>query len=463
MVKMVTYEKHDEISWDLIVIPVFKGTKKAGEIKPEESAFEKTSFVRARAEGETDKLYVGLGDKADITPHRLLRAGGAAGRFAREGKYASVRICREFSDGVLEFCEGFMLGAYSFAKYKTGDATGDITISAMKTQADGNGVEKAEAAAAGTAFARDLAKLSTDELYPDSFADMVTERFSGTAVSVKVYKSGELLNEGFVGTEAVGRGGAHKPCYVELRYATDPSLPLTALIGKGVTFDMGGVNAKQGRDLSSMRGDMGGAAAVAGAMDIIQASGAKANIIALIPLAENLPDANALLPGMVLRYPQSVTVEVKNTDAEGRLMLADALLHGGWLGAARAVDIATLTGSVSAALGNRTAGVFGSDNLCAALISSGEARGELLWRMPLIDDYRDYIKSDLADIANISSESEAGSITAALFLKTFVKEGMDWAHVDMAGVSFVKSPYGFLTKGASGFGARLLAEFVLKG
>src|SRR5699024_3648854 len=233
------------------------------------------------------------------------------------------------------------------------------------------------------------------------------------------------------GVLAVARGSDYAPAFVELTYCTDPSKPRVALVGKGVTFDTGGISLKGGRNISDMRMDMGGAAAVAGAMQLLVQSEAQVNVVALIPMVENMPDSKSLLPGEVIHYKNDCTVQVGNTDAEGRLILADGLISAGELGAEYVVDIATLTGAIANALGSKLAGVFGDEELALKMKQLGDENGDHNWPMPLVDAYENYLNSDYADFNNISSKGEAGSITAALFLRRFVPESSKWLHVDM--------------------------------
>src|SRR5690625_2914882 len=235
------------------------------------------------------------------------------------------------------------------------------------------------------------------------------------------------------------------------------ALPIS-LVGKGVTFDTGGISLKGGRNIGDMRMDMGGAAAVAGVMQLLAKSKAKVNVIGLIPIAENMPDSKAFLPGEVIRFKNGHTVQVGNTDAEGRLILADGLIRAGEHQAEYIVNIATLTGAVVSALGSKLAGVFGDTKLSEDMIVIGEENGDFIWPMPLVDAYESYLKSDYADFSNISSKGEAGAITAGLFLRRFVPSASKWLHVDMAGVMDSQES-GYYTKSATGFGARLLADF----
>ena len=261
------------------------------------------------------------------------------------------------------------------------------------------------------------------------------------------------------GVLTVARGSIYKPSFVELVYKGDASKPLVALVGKGVTFDTGGISLKSGKDLSDMRMDMGGAAAVSGALTLLAKSKAKVNVVALIPIVENMPDNTSVLPGEVITYKNGLTVQVGNTDAEGRLILADALIRAGEWKAEYIVDIATLTGAIVNALGTELGGVFGDEELSAQMKKIGDQNGDFIWPMPLVEAYDKSLDSDYADMNNISSLGGAGSITAGLFLRRFVPKESKWLHVDMAGMMSKNSASGYYAKSATGYGARLLADF----
>jgi len=284
------------------------------------------------------------------------------------------------------------------------------------------------------------------------------KEFADTDVSVNVFDEEKLKEMEMNGVLTVNRGSEYAASFVEMTYCSDESKPLVALVGKGVTFDTGGISLKKGRNISSMRMDMGGTAAVAGAMKLLARTKAKANVVALIPMVENMPDSKAVLPGEVIHYKNGHTVQIGNTDAEGRLILADGLIRAGELNAKYIVDIATLTGSIGNALGSKLAGVFGDEDLSCVMKKIGDENGDFNWPMPLVNAYDDYLKNDYADFSNISSKGEAGSITAALFLRRFVPNSCKWLHIDMASVMMGEEK-GYYTKEASGFGARLLADY----
>lgn len=359
---------------------------------------------------------------------------------------------------ITAFVEGWNLGTYKFITYKSkakGFAS-ELVLNDKSTY--GANAELGEIRANATAFSRDLMNELSNVLNPESFPEVLKENFAETDVNINVLDKAKIEELKMNGLLTVNRGSEYDPSFVEIEYKGDPSKPLVALVGKGVTFDTGGISLKGSRDLSDMRMDMGGAAAVSGAMKLLAESKAKVNVIALLPIVENMPDSKAVLPGEVIQYKNGHTVQVGNTDAEGRLILADGLIRAGEHKAEYVVDIATLTGAVVGALGSKVAGVFGDEGLSADMKAIGDENGDFNWPMPLVDAYDSYLDSDYADFNNISSKGEAGAITAGLFLRRFKPENCKWLHVDMAGV-MESSNVGYYAKSASGFGARLLADF----
>ena len=356
------------------------------------------------------------------------------------------------------FTEGWELGAYQFVTYKS-----DVTAFQTELHVTGDEakpfVESGKIRAEATAFSRDLMNEVSNVLNPETFPEVLKKNFEGTNVEVNVLGKKDLEEMEMNGVLTVARGSIYKPSFVELIYKGDASKPLVALVGKGVTFDTGGISLKSGKDLSDMRMDMGGAAAVSGALTLLAKSNAQVNVVALIPIVENMPDNTSVLPGEVITYKNGLTVQVGNTDAEGRLILADALIRAGEWKAEYIVDIATLTGAIVNALGTELGGVFGDEDLSAQMKKIGDQNGDFIWPMPLVDAYDKSLDSDYADMNNISSLSGAGSITAGLFLRRFVPEESKWLHVDMAGMMSKTSASGYYAKSATGYGARLLADY----
>jgi leucyl aminopeptidase len=423
--------------------------------------------------GETNLLVVGLGEVVKLDVETIRIAAGNAGR-AVEKEKGIITLDVSFdafpldgpvnkTDAVTAWVEGWLLGTYVFDKYKSNkqpQSLQEMYINSLSAEGIEAAIRLGEIRAEGTIIARDLANEPPNILRPDKLAERAEALFFGDAVQVKVYRGEELIAKQMNGIIAVGKGSEYPPALIELSYCSDPSKPLTALIGKGITFDTGGISLKSGRDLSNMRIDMGGAAAVLGALHIMVKTKQPVNVVILVAAAENMPDSRSMLPGEVIRYANGISVQVKNTDAEGRLVLADALIHAANLGAARIVDIATLTGACAAALGDRIAGILGHAPMLETLQRAGSRSGEKVWPLPLEDEYEDSLKSHYADLSNISTLTLGGAITAALFLRRFVDPNCEWAHIDMAGPMETDSTKGYNVAGATGYGARLLADFI---
>ncbi|XOK59196.1 leucyl aminopeptidase family protein [Paenibacillus elgii] len=446
------------------------------ELRPAMKARGAVTWFYGRGE-EAHVLIVGLGPEAKINAERVREAAGNAARAVHKEGFATVTVMLEplvralggalsEEEAVRAWAEGWLLGSYAFDKYKSRKEARTVECLHLVCAGDGEAsyeeaLKQTAIRAEGTMFARNLCNEPPNVLHPESLVEMVRERFAERPVNVHVYGEQELADLGMNGLLTVAQGSRYKPALIELTFCTDPSQPLLALVGKGITFDMGGMNVKSGRDISDARFDMGGACAVLGAMDMISRSELQANIVALIAVADNMPDAAAFVPSTVVTYPNGLSVQVGNTDAEGRLVLADALLHAGRLGAREVIDIATLTGNVGEALGLGLAGAWGDRQLVDTLAAIGEHCGDRLWPMPLVDDYEELLRSDYADMNNIPPISYGGAIVAALFLRRFVADAMRWVHIDMANTVQAKAARGYYPAGATGYGARLLADFAV--
>lgn len=463
------------------VYPLYRGEEFMYPISGNKRNAAKSVWFRRRSDEEREVLAVLLGERTSTGLEAVRRGGGLAARNIQKEGLLSGCLVRKApivadssgktaaSDWLQAWLEGWLLGLYGFHKYRTSiRKPGKVSLSIhpddwpeMTEQEIEDVIRLAEIRARGTYLARDMVNEPPDRLHPDRMVEWIEEHFRGTPVKVTVYQGKDLTDYQMNGLLKVGSGSVYPPALIEMRYEGDPSQPLISLVGKGITFDMGGMNVKSGKDISDARMDMGGAAAVAGAMDILAARQSKVNVAALIAVAENVPDAHAMLPSSVVSFPNGLTVQAANTDAEGRLVLADALLHAARLGAAEAVDIATLTGNVGQALGLGIAGIWGDREMTRELVEIGERNGERLWPMPLMDEYEAELHSDYADLSNIGSSSLAGAITAALFIRRFVTKPMKWVHIDMAGTVQYKGETAFSASGATGYGARLLADYVV--
>jgi leucyl aminopeptidase len=329
-------------------------------------------------------------------------------------------------------------------------------------------LELAVAVARAVYLARDLINMPSLVKTPEWLADRAVEVASASGLTARVVGQADLEAGGFGGLVAVGAGSPRGPRLVELTYrgpdAPDGSRPRRVLVGKGITFDSGGLSLKPAASMVDMKTDMSGAAAVLGALSACAAAGVPGDVRGLLCLAENMIDGGAMRPGDVITIRGGRTVEVLNTDAEGRLVLADGLAYAVEGGRPDAlVDVATLTGAISVALGRRTAGLFASDDgLAEALSAAATQAGERLWRLPLVEDYRPAIDSPVADLANIGRALDVagGSIVAALFLREFTA-GAPWAHLDIANTARSDSDDGEISKGGTGWGVRTLLAWLL--
>ena len=418
-------------------------------------------------------LIVGLGDQEKFSLNKYRNAVMTGIRAAiKEGAEEVTFLLptgTEASEAELVqvTAEGAMLGQYRFDKYKKNKeeiTVQNVTIATAEGALSGHedAIKTGRVYAEGTIIARDLKNEPGNKMRPYDLAQFAVDHFRGTKATVEVIKGDALVDKQFVGLITVGKGSDHPPAMVKITLQNDASKPLTALVGKGMTFDTGGVSLKTyARDLSDMRLDMGGAAAVVGAMHILTQLDANVNVVAMLCACENGIGGGAALPGDLIEYPNGTSVQIGNTDAEGRLVLADALLHAQDLGAETVIDISTLTGACAAALGSKLAGLFcNTDAMASDLKKAGNATGELLWELPLFDEYDDLLYSAYADVRNIS-DGGGGAITAALFLRRFVGSEQKWAHLDIAGQMEVKRSGSFSNEGATGFGARLMADYVI--
>ena len=413
----------------------------------------------------------GVGDKNDEARLANCEKAGAA----LAAKYQSAgneELVLDLTDGGLNAEEtacvllGLRLRNWRFDLYRT-KMKDEQKITLARTTVVG-APEGTEAAwddmahvATGVEFTRELITEPANILYPESFVERCQKRFEGTGAELIVLDEAQMEKMGMGSLLGVGLGSDRESRILAIRWNGGGSEAPTAFVGKGVTFDTGGISIKPGPGMEDMKWDMGGAGAVAGAMLALVGRKAKANLVGVMGLVENMPDGKAQRPGDVVTSMSGQTIEVLNTDAEGRLVLADAL-H--WtqeeFQPARIVDFATLTGAMIIALGHEFAGVFSNDDqLAKDLHEAGETTGDRNWRMPIGPAYDKLINSPIADMKNIGGRA-AGSITAAQFLQRFIADGTPWAHVDVAGTVWSDKPGRTWGKGATGYGVRLIDRFV---
>ena len=481
-----------EINDDLLIVPVFEGETplaaqsalaaldhltrgmveavfQSGEMSGK--AGRSTLLHTAGSLSTRRVLLYGAGKRERVTPLVLQRmAGGAVRLLDGRGVRAAAFLLREnMADelSVRAVVEGVILGEVKGDLYRAKDETATPleTLHLVAERPDAANIEPAiavaETLAEATNFARTLGFEPGNVMTPTELASRAEAMAAREGLGFVALGEDEIKRMGMGALLAVSRGSQEPARLIVMRHepADAPQDELLALVGKGITFDSGGISIKPAERMDEMKYDMGGGAAVIGAMQAIARLKPRVRVIGVVPAAENLPSGRAVKPGDVVRSLSGKTIEVANTDAEGRLILADAITYAIQQGATTVVDVATLTGACVIALGeNRAAVMTNRPELADELTRAGEQSGERLWPMPLDKEYGDMIRSDIADVRNIGNRT-AGAITAAWFLKHFAGE-TSWAHLDIAGTAWTESAKPYLAKGATGFGVRLLTNFV---
>ena len=419
-------------------------------------------------------LCVGIGKGASVTRETLRAMAGKAVKQAMGLKVgtlgvavpSSKRLDMAKTDILASLAEGAALGNHRFDRYKDKPSKTplkriDLLVDAPPAKAERNLVRRVQEIADAAMLAREWVSLPPNDKRPDMLAGTIVEQAEAAGLKTEIMTDRALKTKKFGAMLAVGQGSDSKPRLVVLRHRPRGAKKTVVLVGKGVTFDSGGINLKPASGLAAMKSDMSGAAAAAGTAIAAARLKTPMNVVAVIPIVENMPSGGATRPGDVIRTYAGKTVEIGNTDAEGRLILADAMAF-----AARTykpdvmIDLATLTGACVVALGEKIAGVFSADDdLARSIEDAGVRTHERCWRLPLPDDYKELLKSDLADINNMSSTRWGGAITAALFLSEFAGETR-WAHIDIAGPAFSTKAGPYCEAGGSGFGVRLLCDLL---
>ena len=419
-------------------------------------------------------LVVGLGDESSLSPDRVRRAAGIAAR--KVGNAASVALALPAAEPayVRAVAEGFLGGDYSFTTYKSrSDESGLSAVSILSEAARRRetvaALESAQVVADMVNRTRDWVNTPPNDLTPELFAESVValgqeldkRSKNRPGVGVEVLGVEELEALGCGGILGVGQGSAHPPRLVKLTWAPEDARASVAFVGKGITYDSGGLTIKPGSSMATMKYDMGGAAAVIAATFAVAELGLPVKVTTYAPMAENMPSGSAMRPGDVLTMYDGRTVEVTNTDAEGRLVLADALAMAVEEQPDAIVDVATLTGACMVALGDKIAGLFGDDDTTSALTSAAASSGELVWRLPIPEDTRETVRTEskVADVLQHNWVRWGSALYAAAFLAEFVGE-TPWAHLDIAGPAYNSgAAWGHVPPGATGFGVTTLVEY----
>lgn len=406
----------------------------------------------------------------EISAETLRQAAGSGVRAALAGEHerpvsVAVALGAETAETVAAVTEGALLGHYRFTPVSgTEPKSAPVRLSILSTttgrpaKALGEALASAQLVAAAVIQARDWINLPPNLLYPESFAESVRGYVRDTRISLDVLDEGALASGGYGGIMAVGGGSSRPPRLVRLSYAPRGAKAHLVLVGKGITFDSGGLDLKTADGMYTMKCDMSGAAAVLAATRAIADLGLKVKVTCYAAMAENLPSATAFRPSDVLTMYGGTTVENGNSDAEGRLVMADALARSAEDQPDLVIDVATLTGACVTALGSRTSGVMSNDDSAAdRVLAAARRTGEAFWRLPIPDETRGRLDSTVADLRSTAADRPAGASVAAAFLREFVPAGISWAHLDIAGTAFhTGSPYGCVPVGGTGVAVRTL-------
>ena len=421
-------------------------------------------------------VVAGLGKQSELSPNKIRGAVAETYRWLRQRDVGSVaataqgvginNISPEASAQAVT--EGALLGLYLFRKHITreDDKPGEVKQLLIvggdeaKTQLE-KGSTKGKVLAEATNLARDMVNEPANYMTPTHMAEMATKLAESRGLEVSILDQEKMAEMGMGALLGVAQGSRQPPKFIVLQYkGGDSDETNVALVGKGVTFDSGGISIKPSEKLEEMKGDMAGGAAVIAAISALAQLKPKINVMAVVPATENLPGGNALKPGDILTAMNGKTIEIISTDAEGRLILADALSYAKKLSAKYIVDVATLTGACRVALGDIATGAFGNNQeLMDRVITAGTEAGEYIWQMPMYDEYKEQNKSDVADVKNVGGRL-GGAITAAKFLAEFIND-TPWVHLDIAGTSLSEKELGYLVKGATGVPVRTLVNLVL--
>lgn len=478
----------DGVSYDTKVIPFYKGTSKLELSENEMQAFEfslrneeitgKNGEIRLFSIPE-DKdikniLFLGLGEKEELCLERIRSSFSKALRECKKVKSKNIAIMPvDLKEDISldmygrAVVEGVMLADYTYDRFKSEkkeSTINEVTILCCEKHFEDliKGVEEGRILAKATAFARNLVNEPANYLTPEELGQRVKEEGEKSGFEVEVFDEYRIAEIGMKAFMEVGKGSINPPRLIVMKYFgnKEDMDNVTGLVGKGLTYDSGGYSLKPAAGMGDMKGDMGGAASVIGAISAIASMKLKVNVVGVVAACENMLSGGSYKNGDIIGSMAGKTIEVVNTDAEGRLTLADAVYYAAEvLGAKRVVDIATLTGAVVTALGTVAIGVLSNDDVFFDNLSKAcEVTGEKIWRLPTFSEYKELLKSDIADLKN-SGGRHAGTITAGLFIEEFV-QNKPWIHMDIAGTSGSEKDFGYISKGGTGVGVRTLYQLI---
>lgn len=489
--------KFAEIAADVLIVGIFQDESPADIIKTNDPDFpadfleeiddlcklenfkgknkEAVSIFTQKKIAARRLIITGLGKRTDYDAKSVRKISASFSRqFSSKQAYPFPVLFLRF-DGNMEYIqacvEGWVLGAYTFTYYKTqkdngapepGDKTRRLTFldSILTEPVFEKACSRGRAIAEATVFSRDLIAEPACNMTPTKLAQMA-DSLTGHLVTCDILEAEQAAKLGMGAFLGVAQGSHEAPKFIAVKYSHPEAKRFFAIVGKGITFDSGGLSLKTAIGMETMKYDMTGAAVVLGVIRALQDMQVPINVLAVVAACENMPSGGATKPGDILVAMNGKTIEVNNTDAEGRLTLADALCYVCQQKPEAIIDVATLTGAVVAALGRAAAGILGNDSkLIARIRNAGKKAGEKYWQLPMFDEYKESLKSDVADLKNAGSRGEAGTSCAAMFLKEFV-DGTPWAHLDVAGTAWMDKEKDELNKGGTAFGVRTLCYFLL--
>lgn len=425
-----------------------------------------SELVIPQGEGLLTVVVAGCGVGAECKPVAFRKAAGEAARALHQAKVTQAVVAAPILTNAkrgayLEaVVEGLYLGAYTFTEFKSeAKAAPECTVTLCSAIPEAEAlVAKAQVSAEAVCFTRDLVNRPGNVVNPEVMANAARKLAQELPLEVEVLDEVQMAERKMGAILAVGQGSANPPRMITLKYNGADAAPYVAYVGKGITFDSGGISIKPDDGMGEMKDDMSGAGAVLGAMKAIATLGLKCNVIGILACAENMPGGRAQRPGDIVRAANGKTIEVISTDAEGRMVLADAVDYACKLGAQKVIDIATLTGAVIIALGKETSGIVSNDDaLVEQIKKAGKFAGENYWQLPSLPECKEAIKSDVADLLN-SAGRPGGCITGGLFIGEFVAKGIPWAHLDIGGTSTATKDSGHKVKGGTGFGTLTLIK-----
>lgn len=473
-----TDEKLEKIKSDALAVFLFEGEKPSGQLQKLDYTISGTMVEAMKLGDFKGKLYevaslythgkinskrvlvVGLGKKKDFEPVFARNAVGAAARYAIKLEVKKLAVCFEGDIEAEDVIEGVGLASYDPALYKTKKKEKRIVELILKGKSDKKIVDHSQKVVESVNWVRKMVSEPANMMTPAIMVGEARKLAKEFGFEIEIFNDEQSAKKGLGAFVGIAKGSEEPSYFITMRYRGKSKKTL-GVVGKGITFDSGGISIKPSEKMHEMKMDMSGAAAVFGFMRLVGQLKPKVNVVAVTPLTENLPSGKALKPGDVLKALNGKTIEVLNTDAEGRVVLADGLAYAAKMGATHIVDLATLTGAVIVALGTEASAILGKPNSwIQAIREASEQAGERVWELPIYPEHSELLHSDIADLANVPPSRGAGVIAGAVFLKEFVPKNLPWVHLEIAGTAWLGKEKPYMAKGPTGVGVRTLIKLL---